>query len=351
MGYMSFKSWLNLVTILLIGLVLYFAHSDIAEAWRLLSSVNLWIFILIIPTQFLSYYAHGAMIFSYLRQRGDLQKIGKLEMPQMALELNFVNHVFPTAGVSGASYMTWRLNKLGVSTGRATLAQFVKFAAMFAAYAVLLVLSTLVVTADVGIQRITILAASGMVLLVVVGTMLTMYLLGDRRRLARLEKWIDKVLNQKIRKLIRREDDIVRTSQIAVFFDDLHEDYMEIRQSPKYLLKPLVWGFVFNLAETLMFFIAFWSLGYVVNPAPILIAQGLAGIVAMVVATPGGAGGYEAIMVLFLAATTMPSSTALAGVLLARTTLILITIITGYLCYSSALKKYGGKYGTTDPDS
>lgn len=111
---MSFKSWLSLVTLVLVGLVLFFARSDIVEAWHLLSTVDLWVFLLIIPTQFFSYYAHGAMIFSYLRQRGDLQAVNKLEMPRMALELNFVNHVFPTAGVSGMSYMTWRLSKLGV---------------------------------------------------------------------------------------------------------------------------------------------------------------------------------------------------------------------------------------------
>ena len=110
----------------------------------------------------------------------------------------------------------------------------------------------------------------------------------------------------------------------------------------------LLWGLVFNIAETTMFFIAFWSLGHIVNPAPILIAQGLAGMVATFFATPGGAGGYEAIMVLFLAATSMASSTALAGVLLARTSLIILTIASGYVCYNAALKKYG-KNGTPPP--
>ena len=345
---MSFKSWLSLVTLVLVGLVLFFARSDIVEAWHLLSTVDLWVFLLIIPTQFLSYYAHGAMIFSYLRQRGDLQAVNKLEMPRMALELNFVNHVFPTAGVSGMSYMTWRLSKLGVNSGRATLAQIVKFAATFVAYAALLVVATVVVTVDVGLQRVTILAAAGMVLAIVVGTMLFMYLLSDRRRLAKLERGIDRLLNVKLKKLFRRSHDLVKTATIQDFFDDLHKDYVELRQHPKYLIRPLLWGLVFNIAETTMFFIAFWSLGHIVNPAPILIAQGLAGMVATFFATPGGAGGYEAIMVLFLAATSMASSTALAGVLLARTSLIILTIASGYVCYNAALKKYG-KNGTPPP--
>ncbi|NCU40316.1 flippase-like domain-containing protein [Candidatus Saccharibacteria bacterium] len=338
---MSFKSWLSIITLVLVGLVLFVARNDIADAWRLLGSVDLGVFLLIVPAQFLSYYAHGAMIFSYLKQRGDLKNVGWSEMPRMALELNFVNHVFPTAGVSGVSFMTWRLNKLGVSSGRATLAQFVKFAAMFIAYAGLLVVATILVTVDVGVQRTTILAASGMVTAVVLGTLLSMCLLGDRSRLKKLELVMDSLLNIKIKRWFRLKKDIVKTNTITEFFDDLHSDYMELRGHPKYLLRPLGWGVIFNFAETLMFFIAFWSLGYIVNPAPILIGQGLAGMVAIFFATPGGAGGYEAILVLFLAASSMASSTALAGVLLARTSMILLTIASGYVCYNSALKKYG----------
>ncbi len=338
---MSFKNWLSIVTVVLVGLVLFFARNDLVDAWRLMSSVNLWVFLLIIPAQFLSYYAHGAMIFSYLKQRGDLRNVDRLEMPRMALELNFVNHVFPTAGVSGASYMTWRLSRLGVIGGRATLAQFVKFAAMFIAYAGLLVVATVLVTVDTGVQRATILAASGMVMLIIVGTLLLMYVLGSRDRLEKFAKLVDEILNHKFKIWFRRKRDIVKRDVIEKFFDDLHDDYMELRKSPKYLLKPLAWGIIFNIAETLMYFIAFWSLGYLVNPAPVLIAQGLAGMVSIFIATPGGAGGYEAVMVLFLATSGMVSSTALAGVLLTRTTLILLTIASGYICYSIALKKYG----------
>lgn len=338
---MSFKNWLSIITVALIGLVLIVARGDIVEAWHLLGSVNLGVFLLIIPAQFISYYAHGAMIFSYLQQRGDLQDVGKLEMPRMALELNFVNHIFPMAGVSGVSYMTWRLSKLGVSSGRATLAQFVKFAAMFMSYAGLLVVSAVLVTIDSGVQRTTILAASGMVTAVVVGTLFSMYILGDKHRLEKLAKFMDNMFNTRIKRWFKLQKDIVKTDTITQFFDDLHDDYVELRRRPRYLLRPLAWGMVFNLTETLMFFIAFWSLGYLVNPAPILIAQGLAGLVAVFLATPGGAGGYEATMVLFLAASAMASSTALAGVLLTRTSLILMTIASGYVCYNLALKKYG----------
>ena len=55
---------------------------------------------------------------------------------RMALELNFVNHTLPSGGVSGISYMTWRLGKLGVSPGRAASAQVVRYVAGFIASAI-----------------------------------------------------------------------------------------------------------------------------------------------------------------------------------------------------------------------
>ena len=143
---MTARRWLNLVTIILMLLILFLARDDLVAAWHLLGQVNPWILSLVLPVQFISYYAGGAMIFSYLRQKGDLKKVSNIEATKMALELNFVNHVLPSGGVSGLSYMTWRLSKLGVATGRATLAQVVRFAATFGAFVVLLVISVILIT-------------------------------------------------------------------------------------------------------------------------------------------------------------------------------------------------------------
>ena len=57
--------------------------------------------------------------------------------------------------------------------------------------------------------------------------------------------------------------------------------------------------------------------------------------------TPGGAGGYEAMMVLMLASAGVPGGVVIAGVLMARVLLILLTIGSGYVFYHLALKKYG----------
>jgi len=341
---MSKRHVLNIITLVLVALIIFFAREELVKAWELLWEVNIWIFLLIIPVQFASYFASGEMLFSYLKQKGDLKDTSNIEASKMALELNFVNHILPSGGVSGASYMTWRLNKLGVNTSRATLAQVVRFAAAFASFAILLIFSVLFVTIDGGVNRFIILVSSGLVGGIIVGTIIVGYAIGSSARMRKLAHVVYRASNWVWRVILRqKKHELLARDFLEKFFEDMHDDYLALKRSPKMLVKPLIWGIVFNVTEVLLFWITFLSLGTFVNPAVILIAIGLAGIVGAVVVTPGGAGGYEGAMILFLTATGVPGSVALAGVLLARVVLILLTIVTGYFFYHQALKKYGGK--------
>lgn len=337
------RYWLSMVTAALVILIIILARDNLVEAWRLLGQVNIWIFLLIIPVQFLSYYSGGAMVFSYLKSRGDLRNVSKLEQPKMALELNFVNHVFPSGGVSGASYMTYRLGNLGVNHGRATLAQVVKIAMTFVSFAFLMMIAVLLVTFDGGLTRFTILVASSLVSIIFGAILCAIFLVGSEKRLIKFADFLDNFLNKKIAKIFKRSKPIVNRQDIGVFLRDLHEDYKTLRREPKCLWRPFLWGIVFNIAETAMFFITFLALGSFVNPAPILIGLGMAGLIGTFLVTPGGIGGYEAAMILFLTTSGMPAAVATAGVLLTRTSLVLLTIASGYIFYSSAMKDNGRK--------
>ena len=57
--------------------------------------------------------------------------------------------------------------------------------------------------------------------------------------------------------------------------------------------------------------------------------------------TPGGAGVYEAIMIVFLSMTGVAPDVAIAGIVLTRVILLAGTIIFGYIFYQHALIKYG----------
>lgn len=338
---MSFRRALNILTLVIVIVLFWSLRSELVHAWTLLGRVNVLILLLILPLQFLSYYAGGAAIFTYLKQREHTGTVRWWDVARMSLELNFVNHVLPTAGVSGASYMTWRLSKLGVTSGKATLALVVRYATSFAAFVLLLMGAVLIVTLDTGINRLTILVTSGMVSSLLFGIMALWYVIDNERRLENVSRWIARLVNGLFRKVFRQKKEFISAASVAKYFNELQDDYRALKKEPRLLIRPFLWGIVFNLTEVSLFFFTFLALGTLVNPASILLAIGVAAIVGIFLITPGGAGGYEAMMVLMLTSTGVNGAIALAGVLLARVILIILTIASGYVFYHLALRKYG----------
>ena len=121
----------SVISLLLIAVVVIFGWDDIRGAWDLLGQVNIWILLLLIPVQIFSYYATGGMIFAYLRSKGHLKKVSRWRMTRISLELNFVNHIIPSGGAVGFSYLGWVLHHYGVRAGTATMAQIVRFTLTF----------------------------------------------------------------------------------------------------------------------------------------------------------------------------------------------------------------------------
>ncbi len=333
---------------LLLAAILVGSRHELIHAWHLLGHVNLLILLLVIPTQIVVYYAGGAMIFSYIRSKGQMQKVSRWTQMRIALEGNFVNHVLPSGGVSGVSYLSWRLGHLGVGAGRATMAQVVRHVMTFVGFATLLLIALYAVTIDGTINRWIILASAslfGVITLIVISVI---YLLSSKRRIDRFADWIYHASNKFIRHVtFGRRRKIVRQNVIENFLDDMHRDFLELRHDKKLLIKPYLWGIVFTIFDASIFMIAFWSFGEVFNPAPILIAYGVASLAGFVVLTPGGTGVYEAIMVTFLAFAGIAGDVAIAGILLARVCILLITIVAGYVFYQMSLNKYGDEqHGT-----
>lgn len=339
---MSVRSWISLVTILFIVLMLFFSRHELYHAWRLMEHVDLWILLLIIPTQVVAYLAAGEMMFSYLRSKGVAEHISPLRQAQMALEMNFVNHTLPSAGVSGMSYMTWRLGHFHVSPGRATAAQLVRYVMGFASFIVLLLLALAFITIDGNINRWVLLISGMIVFFMLGGTLMLVYVIGSLGRIKVVGAWLASVVNAFVKMItFGRKRHLVKEAVIIAFLTEMHEEYLTLRGERRLLLKPFLWGLVFNVFDVMVFVIAFWALGHFVSPAPILIAYGLASIAGFIVVTPGGAGAYEAIMVSFLATAGIKPGVAIAGILLARVAVLLGTIVFGYIFYQHTLVTHG----------
>ncbi len=339
---MQIKQIISWVTLALVVLVLFFSRHELVKAWELLEKVNLWVLALLIPVQLFAFFASSETMFSYLAAKGSIKRTTLWDRARMALELNFVNHTLPSGGVSGISYMTWRLGKIDISPGKAASAQVVKYVAGFIASATLIAVSVVVVTLDGDINRWIILVSSSAVTFMVFSTIAMLYLVSSRSRMRKFADWASKMINKIARKLTRgRKRTLVSEQKIYLFFEDIHDDYSELKRDYRILTGPILWAIAFTAAEASLFAITFWALGTPVNPAPLLIAYVLASVAGFIVVTPGGAGAYEAIMVGFLATAGIASGTAIAGIVLTRVIILITTIAVGYFFYQNALSKYG----------
>ncbi|MEI7689985.1 MAG: lysylphosphatidylglycerol synthase transmembrane domain-containing protein [Candidatus Saccharibacteria bacterium] len=347
---MSFRFWASIVTVVLVALVIFLGWDKIVQAWNLLGSVNIWVLLLLIPIQFASYFATGGMIFSYLRSKGDLKEASQKQMTRVALEFNFVNHVFPTAGDAiGFSYLCWSLGHFGVSVGRATMAQMVRFVTAFTVFMGFLLLSVFVLILDQKINRAIIFMSALLLLLIIVGLVLFAYAMSNHQRLIRFSSRVTRIVNLVVRKLTRgKKPALLKLEKVEGFFTEMHHDYLAIVADKKILKTPFIWAIVFNIADVLLLFVAFWSLGFIISPAILFVAFGIAAVSSMLAVTPGGTGVYEAVMIAFLISAGVPAEAAIAGTLLARVVLLLGTVISGYAFYQLTINKYGKPTKSTD---
>jgi len=339
---MSARHWITIVTLLLLAVVVFFGWHQITEAWKLLGSVNLWIFFAILPIQLLSYFAVGEVLFSYLRSKGDLKQMTRWQMARLSLESNFVNHIVPVPGAAGFSYLGWVLRRYGVSVSRSTMAQVIRLIMVFMSFVVLIVISVIALTFDNKVNRVTVGVTLIFVIVSVGVTSFLIYVINNKARLIRISARITKIINKIIYKITRgKKRQIIKLDKVEGFFTEMHRDYLSIKRDKRILVKPICWAFVTNILDVSLIFIAFWSLGFVLNPAVLFIAFGLSSIVAIFAATPGGTGFYEAIMIAFLASSGVSAEVAIAGTLLARATLLLITILFGYVFYQLTINRHG----------
>jgi uncharacterized membrane protein YbhN (UPF0104 family) len=184
---MKIRKILNISVFILLLLVVYFSWDDIVQALGLLGQVNLWILVLLIPIQLVSYYASGQVIFSYLRDKGNLKRVGGWQMTRMALELNFVNHILPSGGAAGFSYLTWLLTRFNVKPGRSVMAQVVRFGVIFTTFVGLILLSVIYLFFNQKINNTIAWWSFGLAIGVITLILIAIKIIGNKRRMQKLE--------------------------------------------------------------------------------------------------------------------------------------------------------------------
>ena len=341
------RNIMSVLTVAVLALIIYLTRDSLLQAWDLLGQANLGLLALLVPLQILVYFAGGEMIFSYLRRRKLIGHISWFEQTRIALELNLVNHVFPSGGVSGISYTTWRLHKLGVSSAKSTFAQMIRYVAGFVSLMIMIIIAVLVLAIDGEVNRYIVSSSFALVLVVFALVAALFYMFSSDSRMNSAARSITRLVNRlMLITTLGRKRNFADFQSVKNFFVEMQRDFDELMADKRLLIRPLIWGAFYAAIDVLMFMVTFWALGASVNPAILLVGYGVAGLASLVALTPGGAGVYELIMIFFLKMAGVEAQVAIAGILLTRTILLAGTIIFGYIFYQQALFKYGKKSGT-----
>ena len=116
----SFRTFLVVLTAVLVGYVIYKNWPDILETLNHLKDTNVFVLLLLIPEQLFMYYACGQIFFSYLKTQHNVKRISNKEKLKISTELCFVNHAVPGGGLGGLAFLTYRFRPFNVSAGQAS---------------------------------------------------------------------------------------------------------------------------------------------------------------------------------------------------------------------------------------
>lgn len=330
------KVILNIVTFVALAGLLFLVRDQIIETYHNLERVYIGALILMIPAQVVNFYSYTLLyrdLFTFLGS-----KLSKSLLWRVTLELNFVNHVFPSGGVSGFSYFSLRLRGSGVSTAKSTLTQLMRFVLTFISFQFLLAVGLFLLAFSGSVNNFVLLIAGSLATLMISGSALMLYIVGSKQRINSFFIFLTKMLNGIISFIHPKHPEAINTSRVQEIFSELHENYMLLKKDPKVLKNPLLYGLLANVTEILTLYLVYIAFGQWVNPGAIILAYAVANFAGLIAVLPGGVGVYEALMTAVLASAGIPIAVSLPVTIMYRILTIVMQLPVGYFYYHKAIQ-------------
>jgi putative heme transporter len=329
------KLILNVVTILALFGLAYAVREQLATTLENLRKVNLWVLALMVPAQALNYYSQAHVYQSMFRLVGDRFRFRS--MLRLALELNFVNTVFPSGGVSGFSYITIRLKDEKVSTAKATLVQMMRFILIFVSVQILLFIGLISLAVGGRANDFVILLAGILGTLITVGTLLIAFVIGSKSRINTFFTFVTKLINGLIHIFRPKHPETISVIRAKGAFDELHEIFVQLKRNLPALRRPLAFALLSVVAEVLTIYIVYMAFSEWVNIGAVVLAYAVANFAGLVSILPGGIGVYEALMTAVLTAGGIPAAISLPVTVMYRVINMGIGLPIGYFFYQRTL--------------
>ncbi|HMH30994.1 MAG TPA: lysylphosphatidylglycerol synthase transmembrane domain-containing protein [Methylomirabilota bacterium] len=345
---MSKDSWIgrrwklivNLVTLGALVILIFLTWDQLGNTWSNLSKVNAWFLLVIIPIEALNYHSQARLYQGLFKMVGN--KLSYKFLYRASLELNFVNHVFPSGGVTGISYFSLRLRdgeKLTAS--KATLVHIVKLGLTFVSFELLIIFGVVALAINGQASNMAMLVAGSLSTLLIVGTFGFAYIVGSKQRINSFFTAVTKGLNRVIQLVRPKHPETININQARGVFEDFHDNYQEIKRSYKQLQGPFFWALVANITEVLVLYVVYLAFGEAVNLGAVILAYAVANFAGLISVLPGGVGVYEALMIAVMASAGVPPAVSLPVTVMYRVLNTTLQIPPGYYFYHKALKAGG----------
>jgi uncharacterized protein (TIRG00374 family) len=326
---------LTLITVVALSVLIYGVRKDVGGVIENLYKINAIWLLLLIPIEFINYDMYTRLYVSLSKTLGNTVRYR--DMYKLNLELNFVNHILPSGGVSGISYFTVRMRAFGVSGPKATLSQLMKLLLLYVSFQPLLIMGVLLLAVRGHVNNLILVVATALVTLLVVGTFAFIYMIESRTRintfLTALTRFLNKVLG-----FFRRNKETINVKGAQDAFNELHDNYKLFKENWRDLKMPFVYMLIANITEIAAIYTVYIAFGRLVNVGAVILAYAVANFAGLISVLPAGIGIYEGLMTAVLAATGIPAGLSIPVTLMYRVLNMAIQLIPGYYFYQKALR-------------
>lgn len=343
---MSEQSWLrrrwklvvNVITLLALAILIFATRHQIASTFSNLGHVHAWFLLLAIPLEAINYHAQTKIYQRLFEIVGN--KLDYKFLYRASLELNFVNHVFPSGGVTGLSYFSLRMRKgKELTAAKATLIHIMKIVLYVAAFEIILIFGVIALAVMGKVNRLVILIAGSISTLLIVGSFAFVYVLGSRKRIDSFLTAMTKLVNRIIRLVKPSYHEAINVEKARGVFLDLHNNFDVLKKNRRALKSPFWYSFLADVTEVAALYNVYIAFGKFVNIGAVILAYGIANFAGLISIMPAGVGIYEALMTAVLAGAGVSPGTSLPITVMYRVVNTSVQVPIGAVFYQRTLRR------------
>lgn len=296
----------------LVAVLALIRGGELSSVWQALSGADpRWLCIALL-TQMLPYLALTRIYASLFGQQGYPQPLSLLG--RVATVVLTINRVLPTMGVTSSVYLVTTLRRRGIPEARILVVHTLEIVSYTVAFAIVTTWGILVLIARGATAQVEILVP---VMLAAAGGWFLLRLLRRRGLKPILLRWAF-TGNRFIGQILPIRAFRITEERIERFINEVWHGARLAATRPDWFVRAVLWQLASLGGDCLTIACALAALGAPAHPNTVIIAFAAATALAAISFLPGGAGSFEAAMVVVLVRRDVPFEAALAATLIFR---------------------------------